>query len=168
MNAASYDGSWCEFGGFGLVTFGHDLAKPCGCARPWDIKGSLLQRNTDFSTPSNQSGLLITAMPFPHFSKPHPKDPQISNIPLPPTLASRQHPQGLAMAAMNCYGRGIGRHGQSPFYSASLLETVRKASRGSVERGVLMESSGLCEMVAAGELAGVDCREARGVLGRGC
>lgn len=66
------------------------------------------------------------------------------------------------MRSLNSYGRGIGRHGDSPSNSSHILNTVARAPKGSAE------TSQLPEMIAAAELAGVDVRAARLMLDKGC
>lgn len=65
------------------------------------------------------------------------------------------------MQALNSYGLGIGRNGNSAPYSLNLLRTVAGAPRGSAK------TSELPEMVAAAELAGVDTRDARLLMEQG-
>lgn len=100
-------------------------------------------------------------MAWDHFTRDH---PHISGalIQEPPDMCGTQPATpGLAMQALNSYGRGIGRHGHSPIYAASLLSSVAGSPKGSIH------TSHLPEMTSAAELAGLDVRKARLLMEKG-
>ncbi|EGP85405.1 uncharacterized protein MYCGRDRAFT_95089 [Zymoseptoria tritici IPO323] len=61
---------------------------------------------------------------------------------------SKTFQNGAAMAALQSYGNGIGRTGNSSFYDKAFRSTVHKASNGHVETDKL-------SLIAAGRLAGM-------------